>query len=232
MDENLTDEKPLTARPIGRYMSSSSIGRAQEERMSIVFEFRRHSIKDGPARGMIGPRGWMLAREVGRRQLRGKDFTHFFGSTLWRTHQTLAAFDEGAGDFRFKRTPEHAAFYADLPGLMELWKACAIGAKRGIDMMQTALSHDPELADRTAKACAEKFREWLPSFPEDSRVLVVGHSPNMELLALGMTGLILPGLSECRGFRLALGDGGARLESDSPDLDPSGIRHEIFDGSS
>ena len=200
--------------------------------MSIVFEFRRHSIKDGPARGMIGPRGWALAREIGRRQLRGRDFTHFFGSTLWRTHQTLAAFDEGAGDFRCKRTPEHAAFYVELPGLMELWKSCAIGAKQGIDMMQTALSRDPELADRTAKACAERFREWLPSFPDGARVLVVGHSPNMELLALGVTGQIMPGLSECRGFRMAVDGGAVQLDYDAPDLDPSGIRQELFDGPS
>jgi len=200
--------------------------------MSIVFEFRRHSIKDGPARGMIGPRGWRLAREVGRRQLRGKGFTHFFGSTLWRTHQTLAAFDEGAGDFRFKRTPEHAAFYVDLPGLMELWKACADGAKRGIDMLQTALTRDPELADRTAKACAGKFRAWLPSFPDGARALIVGHSPNMELLALGVTGIIMPGLSECQGFRLTVDGGSARLEYGSPDHDPSGIRQELFDGPS
>lgn len=200
--------------------------------MSIVFEFRRHSIKDGPARGMIGPRGWMLAREVGRRQLRGRDFTHFFGSTLWRTHQTLAAFDEGAGDFRFKRTPEHAAFYADLPGLMELWKACAIGAKRGIDMMRTALTHDPELAERAANACAEKFREWLPSFPDGSRILVVGHSPNMELLALGVKNIAMTGLSECQGFRLTIDGGVCALDDRSPDLDPSGIRQELFDGPS
>ncbi len=200
--------------------------------MSIVFEFRRHSIKDGPARGMIGPRGWSFAREVGRRQLRGKGFTHFFGSTLWRTHQTLAAFDEGAGDFHCKWTPEHAGFYVELPGLMELWKACAIGAKRGIDMMQTALTHDPELADRAAKACAAKFGEWLPSFPDGAHVLVVGHSPNMELLALGLTGLVMPGLSECRGFRLTLGGDGTRLDFDAPGLDPSGIRHELFDGTS
>jgi hypothetical protein len=114
---------------------------------------------------------------------------------------------------------------------MELWKACAIGAKRGIDMMQTALSQDPELADRTAKACAEKFRGWLPSFSDGARVLVVGHSPNMELLALGLTGLIMPGLSECRGFRLTVDDG-IHLDFDAPDLDPSGIRQELFDGPS
>lgn len=200
--------------------------------MSIVFEFRRHSIKDGPARGMIGPRGWALAREVGRRQLRGRDFTHFFGSTLWRTHQTLAAFDEGAGDFRFKRTPEHAPFYVDLPGLMELWKACAIGAKQGIDMMETALTRDPELCDRTAKACAEKFWDWQPSLPDGSRVLVVGHSPNMELLALGLTGLAMEGLSECKGFRLIVDGATCHLMDRSPDLDPSDIRRELFDGPS
>ena len=198
--------------------------------MSIVFEFRRHSIKDGPARGMIGPRGWALAREVGRRQLRGREFTHFFGSALWRTHQTLAAFDEGAGDFRCKRTPEHAAFYVELPGLMELWKACADGAKRGFDMMSTALATDPELADLAARRCAEKFRAWLPSFPDGSRALVVGHSPNMELLALGLTGIAIPGLSECRGFRLTVVDGAYALEDDAPDLDPSAIRRELFDG--
>ena len=199
--------------------------------MSIVFEFRRHSIKDGPARGMIGPRGWTLAREVGRRQLRGKGFTHFFGSTLWRTHQTLAAFDEGAGDFRLKKTPEHAGFYADLPGLIDLWKACADAAKRGMDMVQTALTVDPALAERCAETCAMRFEAWRAlAFEDGARALIVGHSPNMELLALGLTGLVMPGLAECQGFRLVLDGNDIHLELAASDLDPSDIRRELFDG--
>ena len=199
--------------------------------MSTVFEFRRHSIKDGPERGMIGPRGWALAREVGRRQLRGRGFTRFFGSTLWRTHQTLAAFDEGAGDFRFKQTPKHAGFYAELPGLLELWKACSDAAKRGEDMVRTALAVDRALAERCAEECAIRFEAWrMVEIEDGARVLVVGHSPNMELLALGLTGLVAPGLAECQGFRLVLDGDDVRLDTSAPDLDPSVIRLELCDG--
>ena len=159
--------------------------------MGIVFEFRRHSIKDGSARGVIGPRGYALAREVGEQQLRWQPFTHFFGSTLWRTHQTLAAFYEGAGNMCSKFTPEHAQFYLDWPELMGLWKECAEGAKRGEDMMRVALNHDFELTHRAAIEVANKFREWTQSFPDGARILVVGHSPYMELIPYGLEGLII-----------------------------------------
>lgn len=63
-----------------------------------IIECRRHSIKDGTGGYMVGPKGYAFARRVGEAHLRGRDFSHYYVSTLWRTHQTLAAFAEGAGD--------------------------------------------------------------------------------------------------------------------------------------
>jgi phosphohistidine phosphatase SixA len=200
--------------------------------MAVEFEFRRHSIKDGPAKGMIGPKGFALARDVGRLQLRNRGFTHFFASSLWRTHQTLAAFDEGAGDLRFKATPEHAGFYLDWPELMVLWRVCADGANRGEDMLQTALFHDPALANRTVVAVAEKFREWAKSFPDNSRILVVGHSPYMELIPVGLLNVIIPGLKECQGFRITVYGDLYTVDWLTPNLDPAQIRKNLFPDSS
>lgn len=196
--------------------------------MATVFEFRRHSIKDGPARGMIGPKGFALAREVGRRQLRGQGFTHFFASALWRTHQTLAAFDEGAGDFQFKITPVQAPIYLGWPEVIQLWRICSDGAKRGEDMLQTALTRDPALASRAAVKISQMFCEWTRSFPDGSRILVVGHSPSMELIPFGLCGDIMPGLKECQGFRIAVDGANFAVDWRSPDLDPADIRRSLF----
>lgn len=97
----------------------------------MEIEFRRHSIKDGPVPAMIGPMGCALAREVGRRQLRGWGFTAFYVSTYWRTHQTLAAFAEGAGVFVLKLMPEFLPLYVAWPEVKALWGACAAAEKRG-----------------------------------------------------------------------------------------------------
>ncbi len=196
--------------------------------MATLFEFRRHSIKDGPARGMIGPKGFALARAVGERQLRGRNFTHFFGSALWRTHQTLAAFDEGAGDFRCKATPDHAPLYPLWRELLALWRVCSDAAKRGEDMLQTALKHDPALAERASVETVSAFRAWAPTLPDGARVLVVGHSPSMELIPLGLHGLTIPGLKECQGFRITVDGDAYAVDWQSPDLDPADIRRSLF----
>ena len=196
--------------------------------MSVLFEFRRHSIKDGRARGVIGPMGSALAREVGRTQLRGRAFTHFYASTLWRTHQTLAAFYEGANEDWSKTTPEHAPFYLDWPQLTALWKVCAEGDKRGEDMLQTALRHDADLAYRAALEVAERFRAWAATFRSGSEILVVGHSPYMELIPLGLHGEVIRALRECQGFRIRVEAGTCAVDTESPDLDPSGLRRRLF----
>jgi phosphohistidine phosphatase SixA len=199
--------------------------------VTISFEFRRHSIKDGPAKGMIGPQGWKLAREVGQRQLRGRAFSHFFASPLWRTHQTLAAFDEGAGDFHLRHTPTHAPYYVEpdeMPGLMDVWIACSRGAKTGLDMVDTAFHTNATLMVHVMAISSMRFHDWLSGFDDGARVLVVGHSPNMELLAYGLTGKPLPGLSECQGFRLDCRDGKYDLQSGTTDLDPGPIRKFLF----
>ncbi len=189
--------------------------------MAISFEFRRHSIKDGPAPGTIGPKGFALARRVGESQLRGKGFTHFFVSALWRTHQTLAAFDEGAGDFHLKFSPHNAPFYLRWPELNGLWQVCAEEAKFGYDMLQTALKHNYSLTQRAAMAVGRKFDRWARKFPDNSRVLVVGHSPYMELIPFGLLGRIMPGLNECQGFRLSTDRAFYNVDWKSRDLDPS-----------
>lgn len=202
--------------------------------MRIIFEFRRHSIKDGPKTGMIGPKGWALAREVGKRHLRGRAYTHFFASPLWRTHQSLAAFDEGAGDFKLRQTPAIAPYLVDtreLHGLGELWMACHKGAKQGIDMMETAFETNAVLCERLATLSSRRFREAIPKFKDGSHVLIVGHSPNMELMVKGLTDMRIHGLAECEGFVLDWQDGHIDVGIGGETLDPRDIRQELFGAS-
>ncbi len=195
-----------------------------------IFEFRRHSIKDGPTSAMIGPRGYALARAVGEQQLRGRGFTHFFASTYFRTHQTLSAFTEGAGDFRLKFIPEHAPIYVNSVEIQNMLDVCAKAEKRGEDMMQTALAHDPDLVQRTSMNMVNQFLLWSGNFPDPMNALIVGHSPSLEFLVYGFKEMAIPGLKECRGFRIEMDQARRSLEVDiyAHDLDPSAIRAMLF----
>jgi hypothetical protein len=200
----------------------------KETTMVCSFEFRRHSIKDGACRGTIGPRGFALAREVGRQQLRGRAFTGFFASALWRTHQTLVAFDEGAGDFNLKKTPPHAPIYLDWPEMEDLWRRYHRDTKSDDDLLVAALTYDASLTAKASTAVAEKFTQWARSQAADVNILVVGHSPYMELIPYGLWGLQIPSLKECQGFRIFSTDGGAyRIDWQSPNLDPADIRRRL-----
>lgn len=193
----------------------------------MEIEFRRHSIKDGPIPAMIGPAGCALAREVGRRQLRGRRFDAFYVSTYWRTHQTLAAFAEGAGDFVLKLMPQILPLYVAWPEVKALWGACAEAERRGEDLVAAAFANDPLLVRRAAEEFSGMFEAWIDTFDDGARVLVIGHSPHMEILAHGLTGVVMPGLKECQGFRVRCDGSGYVVDHSAPDLDPSSIRASL-----
>lgn len=195
--------------------------------MAKTFEFRRHSIKDGPTSATIGPKGCALARAVGGRQLRGRGFSHFFVSGLWRTHQTLAAFAEGAGDFRLKYAPSVPPLYLLRADVLDLWAACRAAELRGEDMVAAALGRGPEEFRRLSAEFASLFTDWAATVPDGGVVLTVGHSPQLEMTAFGLVGAAMPGLRECEGFRLVL-DPAPRLEHGTSDLDPSLVREALF----
>lgn len=196
--------------------------------MATTFEFRRHSIKDGPTSAAIGPKGYAFARAVGAAQLRGRAFNAFFTSGFWRTQQTLAAYAEGAGDFRIKFTPQSPPIYVERSDVWELWRICREAEIRGEDMMTAALAHDGGLVHHLASEVAALFRTWAATFDGVTHALVVGHSPHMEILAFGLSGTVLPGLKECEGIRIAFDGGAATVTHGSPDLDPSAIRRSLF----
>lgn len=198
-----------------------------------TFEFRRHSIKDGPTKDMIGPGGYALARAVGERQLRGRGFTHFFCSDRWRTHQTLAAFCEGAGDMFIERLPPHAPIYVgtDRADVKAMFRACHEAEGRGAKILETALGGWPDLCNELGYMAKDAFLAWNEQLSPDATILVVGHSPSMELMAMA-DGREVPSLMECQGFRVHVEDIGrrewrVRYDFASKDLDPSAIRAEL-----
>lgn len=197
--------------------------------MSVKFEFRRHSIKDGPTSASIGPKGYKFARAVGRRQLRGKAFTHYFASTFWRTQQTLAAFAEGAGDFAMKLGPSAPPIYLNRQEIWDMWTVCAAAERRGEDLVRAALAHNAPLVERASAEIALLFKGWATEFGDGHHVLVVGHSPHMEFLVRGLNGGTIPPLKECQGFRVKVDERSSCLvECAPPDLDPSRIRTRLF----
>jgi broad specificity phosphatase PhoE len=194
--------------------------------MAVIVEFRRHSLKDGPTSAAIGPRGYALAREVGARQLRGRGFTAYFASPLWRTHQTLAAYAEGAGDFRIKFAPPTPPLYDEDDEVRALWAACRQAELHGEDMVHAALRHDVTLFRTLSERLAALCWQWTATLDDGARALVVGHSPHLEIMAFGLSGVAIPGLKECEGFRVASDT--SVIERGTPDLDPAAIRAALF----
>lgn len=187
----------------------------------MLVEFRRHSIKDGATTDVIGSKGFELARAVGRTQLRGRRFTHYAVSELWRTGQTMAGFDEGAGDFTLKHGPLTAPFNLKDARARAIFTGIQPADQAGLDLFQTALALDRKTVDWMARKLAQLFRKWAGQFGRCDRVLVVNHSPSAEILAYGLTGIIMPSLRECEGFRLRYGPKTVRLEHGSRDLGSS-----------
>lgn len=196
--------------------------------MATTFEFRRHSIKDGPTSAAIGPKGYAFARAVGAEQLRGRAFNAFFASGFWRTQQTLAAYAEGAGDFRIKFTPQSPPIYVERSDVWDMWRICREAEIRGEDMMAAALAHDGGLVRQLSTEVAALFRSWSATFDSGTHALIVGHSPHMEILALGLSGSVVPGLKECEGIGIALDGGATIVTHGTSDLDPAAIRVALF----
>ena len=195
--------------------------------MAKTFEFRRHSIKDGPTSAMIGRQGCALARAVGARQLRGRKFTDYFVSGLFRTHQTLAAFAEGAGDFRLKYMPQVPPIYDPKADVLALWDHCRQAEKRGEDMVVAARTRDEARFDALCAGFAGLFTDWVATMPEGCDVLIVGHSPQIEMTALGLFDSDVRGLRECEGVRIKF-ENFKMLEYATSDLDPRRIREALF----
>ncbi|PJC24376.1 hypothetical protein CO057_03135 [Candidatus Uhrbacteria bacterium CG_4_9_14_0_2_um_filter_41_50] len=168
--------------------------------MKTIYLFR-HSTKSSVGDAPLSQEGIHLAKIIGHDKLSGKDFTHLFISPLSRSADTLKSMTEGAGDFLdIKPTifPPHAVS-ADSDG-MTLWEGvCHEAELAGEDMMQAALQKDSVRAESIAKESAQAFTNWVASMPDDSRVLVVHHSPFLELMVYGLFNKVLPQLQPCEG---------------------------------
>lgn len=162
----------------------------------------RHSTKTSAGDMPLSKAGVDLARKVGHEKLSGKGFTHLFVSPLSRSKDTMKAMSEGARDFpetEPKIFPPHSV--SATPDGMALWEgACHEAEVVGEDMMLAVLQKDSDRAEQIAKESARAFKQWIQFMPDDFHVLVVHHSPFLELMAYGLFGKILPQLEPCEGF--------------------------------
>lgn len=185
----------------------------------MLVQFRRHSIKDGATPHTIGAQGFELARTVGRLQLRGRGFNHYAISELWRTGQTFAGLDEGAGDFNLKRAPLIAPFNLRDKRALAIFSGIRPADQAGEDLFQAARNLDNPTVEFMAAKLARTFRHWIKRFKPGDRILVINHSPSSEILAYGLTGTTMPSLRECEGFELALDGKEFQLRYGSAELD-------------
>ncbi|HCC83991.1 TPA: hypothetical protein DEP96_04040 [Candidatus Uhrbacteria bacterium] len=196
-----------------------------------TIELRRHSIKSGPGDSNLSAEGLELARLVGATALRGRGFTHLLVSSLQRTTDTMLAFAEGAGDFtvteigRFLTDPD--VFGTD--NALQLWHGVCYQAElNGEDMMTAIMEQDSVEAEHIASNATAQLRLWLNSLPADAQVLVVHHSPSLELIAYGLFGITLPQLQPCDGFRILVDGDNLRPISIADDSSLRGTSANIY----
>lgn len=179
-----------------------------------ILQFRRHSIKQGPGDTDLSTEGMALAEEIGRRSLQGQKFNRLFVSSLKRTQDTAIGFARGAGDF--PGTPLELFQPGDDVGGTEealgLWSGiCNQAEHAGEDMLQAALNKAPTTARAIAVQSAASFKKWIDSLPDETKALVVGHSPFLELMLYGLFEKTLPQLGYCEGFEITETNGELRL---------------------
>jgi broad specificity phosphatase PhoE len=177
-------------------------------------ELRRHSTKLGSGDTDLSHVGVWLAEKVVEHELRNKGFTLLFESPLKRTKETLAAFSKSAGDFP-KIAPELFPPHMEVSETEEgmyLWSGvCHHAERENADMMQAALEGEPERTNALARKAATAFKRWLSALPENTNVLVVGHSPFIEIVAFGLFEKVIPQLQPCEGIRIVEQDQGYQL---------------------
>jgi len=143
----------------------------------------------------------------------------------------MLAFAEGAGDFtvteigRFLTDPD--VFGTD--NALQLWHGVCYQAElNGEDMMTAIMEQDSVEAEHIASNATAQLRLWLNSLPADAQVLVVHHSPSLELIAYGLFGITLPQLQPCDGFRILVDGDNLRPISIADDSSLRGTSANIY----
>mgnify|MGYP001610436709 CR=1 FL=1 len=172
--------------------------------MRTIFLYR-HAKKVGHGDVHLSNEGIESACRVGETQLRGKNFSLFFVSSRNRTKETLSAFRKGAGDFLFvepKIFPLHTDVFSS-EDAMKLWEGvCNEAEQKNEDMLLAALQKDHERTERISFQAGEAFKKWIHTLPNDTNVLVVYHSPALELIVYNLFGITLTQLKPSEGFKI------------------------------
>lgn len=186
--------------------------------MRTIFLYR-HSKKVGHGDVHLSHEGIELARRVGETQLRDKNFSMFYVSSRNRTKETFNAFQEGAGDFLSVEPeifPLHTNVFSS-EDAMKLWEGvCNEAEQKNKDMLLAALQKDHERAERISFQAGEAFKKWIQTFPDNTNVLVVEHSPALELIAYNIFGMTLTQLQPSEGFKISEQNGEFIFESIKP----------------
>ncbi len=165
-------------------------------------ELRRHGHKAGIGNAELSQKGIQAARTLG--SIIG-DFDSVFVSPLSRTGATVNALAEGGASLpEPKIFPPHTQV-SELPEAMALWTGVCHQAERSEeDMLQAALLEKSIVTNNIATLATKAFREFSDALPKNSRTLVIGHSPFLEIIALGVTGKQLKGLDPLEGFSITV----------------------------
>jgi phosphohistidine phosphatase SixA len=173
-----------------------------------TIEFRRHAEREKDE-DALSPAGRTHAEDVGR-TLSGP-YAVVFVSPARRAAETAAWFLRGAAHL----LREHAV----IPGLLSeeegRWRSA--GKAAGSSRIDAIALEDPDLVERESARLTEVVEELFDRVPEGGSALAVGHTPLIEAVVYGLTGVVIEPLSECEGVALVqFGPGEYRLHELRP----------------
>jgi broad specificity phosphatase PhoE len=166
-------------------------------------ELWRHTDNDGDR--LTAP-GIEAAEQIGRERLH-PPYAAFVSTGAQRATQMAEILRRAAGQ---EDVPviENTGLRSSVE---DRWREAAKAAGKGADV-ERIRREDPELVEKETALLGGALRGILDAIPDDSRALVVGHSPTNEAAVLGLTGEVVPPLGKGEAVTVVASSRGYRVE--------------------
>jgi broad specificity phosphatase PhoE len=166
-------------------------------------ELRRHTDNDGD---VLTAEGVRAALDIGRRLSR--DYHVLVSSGAQRATQTLGCVLAALG----QTVPGGVVVEPGLRSQVEdRWRDAY--HKAGSGDLAALRAADPGLVERDSAALGGALRRVLDGLPDETRALVVAHSPTNEAAVFGLTGQIISPMAKGAGVVVVADHQGFRVET-------------------
>lgn len=152
---------------------------------------------------MLTSDGEARAERVGAEWLRDRNVRHLVTTPYFRTTQTAVAMARGAGDWRVEAHDLERNWVPDTA--MEQWDR--VEGAAGEWNMEKMRDADPTFVTQESVRCGAILRGYALACPDEGSLVIVAHTPSIEMAVLGATGILIKALEPCEGVELEVREG-------------------------